>query len=152
MNYSDLFITDRNISFDTDNSCSLKSGRNAALISDAGTPGISDPGYLLISKGIEKEINIESLPGATALIPALMNSGFPSDRFIFEGFLPHKKGRQTRLKELALEKRTVILYESPHRLLKTLRQLAEIFEESREVSVSRELTKIHEGVSDMRKF
>ena len=122
----------------------IKSGMNAALVSDAGTPGISDPGYLLVSKGIEENINIESLPGPTAMIPALINSGFPTDRFIFEGFLPHKKGRQTRFKELAAENRTIILYESPHRLLKTLNQVAEFMGTDREVSISRELTKIHE--------
>lgn len=122
----------------------IKSGMNAALVSDAGTPGISDPGYLLVSRGIDQGLNIESLPGPTAFIPALINSGFPNDRFIFEGFLPHKKGRQTRLKELARETKTIILYESPHRLLKTLNQLEEFLGENREVSVSRELTKLHE--------
>lgn len=122
----------------------LLAGETAALISDAGTPGISDPGFLLTRACIEAGISIESLPGATALIPALINSGFPSDRFIFEGFLPVKKGRQTRIKELAAESRTVILYESPMRLVKTLQQLIPEFGPERRCSVSRELSKIHE--------
>ena len=122
----------------------LNTGAKIALISDAGTPAISDPGFLLVRAGIENGIEIDCLPGPTALIPALVNSGFPCDRFVFEGFLPHKKGRQTRLKELMLETRTMVFYESPHRLLKTLVQMAEFFGEEREASVSRELTKIHE--------
>lgn len=119
----------------------LKNGKNIALISDAGTPGISDPGFLLVRETLANEIEVESLPGATAFVPALVKSGFPSDRFIFEGFLPHKKGRQTRIKELENESRTIIFYESPHRLLKTLSQLKETLGGKREASVSRELTK-----------
>lgn len=115
-----------------------------ALISDAGTPAISDPGFLLVRECLKEGIKIECLPGATALIPALVNSGLPSDRFVFEGFLPHKKGRQTRLKYLADEVRTIVLYESPHRLVKALQQLAEHLGEDRQASVSRELTKLHE--------
>ncbi|MEQ9438314.1 MAG: 16S rRNA (cytidine(1402)-2'-O)-methyltransferase [Cyclobacteriaceae bacterium] len=115
-----------------------------ALISDAGTPAISDPGFLLVRECLKEGIEIECLPGATALIPALVNSGLPSDRFVFEGFLPHKKGRQTRLKYLADETRTIVLYESPHRLVKALQQLAEHLGEDRQASVSRELTKLHE--------
>jgi len=115
-----------------------------ALISDAGTPAISDPGFLLVRECIKHDVEIECLPGATAFVPALVNSGFPCDKFVFEGFLPHKKGRQTRLKLLAEEIRTVIFYESTHRLLKTLNQLSEFFGEERQVSVSRELTKMHE--------
>jgi len=122
----------------------LRAGAQVGLISDAGTPGISDPGFLLVRACIEAGVEVECLPGPTALIPALLNSGFPCDRFVFEGFLPNKKGRQTRLKELALERRTMVFYESPHRLLKTLNQMAEFFGEDREASVSRELTKIHE--------
>ncbi len=123
---------------------SIKAGETMALISDAGTPAISDPGFLLARECIKNDIEVECLPGATAFVPALVNSGFPCDKFVFEGFLPHKKGRQTRLKLLAEETRTVIFYESTHRLLKTLNQLAEFFGENRHVSVSRELTKIHE--------
>ena len=115
-----------------------------ALITDAGTPGISDPGFLLVRACIESQIEVESLPGATAFIPALVNSGLPSDRFVFEGFLPPKKGRQKRLTELSLEKRTMVFYESPHRIAKTLLQLSEHFGTDRKASVSRELTKIHE--------
>lgn len=115
-----------------------------ALVTDAGTPGISDPGFLLVRACIEAGVNVESLPGPTAFIPALVLSGLPSDRFCFEGFLPHKKGRQTRLQKLAEEERTIIFYESPHRLLKTLTQLSEFFGEGRPVSVSRELTKLFE--------
>ncbi len=122
----------------------LKAGETMALISDAGTPAISDPGFLLARECIKNNIEIECLPGATAFTPALVNSGFPCDKFIFEGFLPHKKGRQTRLKLLAEETRTVIFYESTHRLLKTLTQFQEYFGEDRQVSVSRELTKMHE--------
>jgi 16S rRNA (cytidine1402-2'-O)-methyltransferase len=122
----------------------LKSGKNIAMVSDAGTPAISDPGFLIVRACIEQNINVECLPGATALIPALVNSGLPSDSFVFEGFLPVKKGRQTKLKELTYEKRTMIFYESPHRLLKTLTEFVEYFGPERKISVSRELTKIHE--------
>jgi 16S rRNA (cytidine1402-2'-O)-methyltransferase len=122
----------------------LKDGETMALISDAGTPGISDPGFLLVRECLKSGLKIETLPGATALIPALVNSGFPTDRFVFEGFLPHKKGRQTALKKLAEEERTIVLYESPHRLVKTLEQMAEFFDVDRMVSVSRELTKMYE--------
>ena len=122
----------------------IKAGETMALISDAGTPAISDPGFLLVRECIKHDVEIECLPGATAFVPALVNSGFPCDKFVFEGFLPHKKGRQTRLKLLAVENRTVIFYESTHRLLKTLNQLSEFFGEERQVSVSRELTKMHE--------
>lgn len=122
----------------------LKEGQNIALISDAGTPAISDPGYLLTREAIKNYIDIECLPGATAFVPALVNSGLPNDRFIFEGFLPVKKGRQTRMKELATESRTMIFYESPHRLLKTLDEFILYFGAEREISVSRELTKMYE--------
>ena len=122
----------------------MKSGETMALISDAGTPGISDPGFLLVRACLGQQIKIECLPGSTAFLPALIKSGFPTDRFVFEGFLPHKKGKQTMLKNLAIEERTIILYESPHRLEKTLNQMLEFFGEDRQVSVSRELTKIHE--------
>ena len=115
-----------------------------ALISDAGTPAISDPGFLLTRACIENNIEVECLPGATAFVPALVNSGLPNDKFVFEGFLPVKKGRQTRLKLLAEEPRTMIFYESPHKLLKTLTQFAEYFGEDRLISVSRELTKLYE--------
>ena len=122
----------------------LNSGYEIALISDAGTPGISDPGFLLVRECIKNKIEIECLPGATAFIPALVNSGLPSDRFLFEGFLPVKKGRTKRLKELADENKTVVFYESPHRVLKTLNDLSAYFKEESRVSISRELTKIHE--------
>jgi 16S rRNA (cytidine1402-2'-O)-methyltransferase len=122
----------------------MKRGEVMALISDAGTPGISDPGFLLVREALKEGLKIDCLPGATALIPALVKSGFPTDRFVFEGFLPHKKGRQTLLKRLAEEDRTIVLYESPHRLIKTLEQLIEFFGPERGVSVSRELTKMHE--------
>ncbi len=122
----------------------IKAGETVALISDAGTPGISDPGFFLAKYCIENEIEVESLPGATAFVPALVNSGLPSDRFCFEGFLPQKKGRQTRLNELSEECRTMIFYESPHRLVKTLQQFADLFGEERKASVSREITKLHE--------
>ncbi|MRX47836.1 16S rRNA (cytidine(1402)-2'-O)-methyltransferase [Pedobacter puniceum] len=122
----------------------LKEGQSIALISDAGTPAISDPGYLLTREAIKNNLEVECLPGATAFVPALVNSGLPNDRFIFEGFLPVKKGRQTRLKELALEERTMIFYESPHRLLKSLEEFITFFGADREVSVSRELTKMYE--------
>jgi 16S rRNA (cytidine1402-2'-O)-methyltransferase len=119
-------------------------GETMALISDAGTPAISDPGFLLVRECIRRNIPIECLPGPTAFVPALVNSGLPSDRFTFEGFLPHKKGRQTRLKELTNEERTMIFYESPHRLLKSLQQFSEYFGPERQASVSRELTKLFE--------
>lgn len=119
----------------------LQKGETMALISDAGTPGISDPGFLLVREALKNNVKVDCLPGATALIPALVKSGFPTDRFVFEGFLPHKKGKQTLLKRLAEEDRTLIFYESPHRLVKTLEQLVEFFGADRQVSVSRELTK-----------
>ncbi len=122
----------------------LLDGEEMALVSDAGTPSVSDPGFLLVRECLKNGIPLETLPGATAFVPALVNSGFPSDRFFFEGFLPHKKGRQTRLKELAQLSHTLIIYESPHRLVKTLEQLSEFFGKERPVAVSRELTKIHE--------
>lgn len=122
----------------------LKNGEVMALISDAGTPGISDPGFLLSRACIEAGIKIECLPGPTALIPALVKSGLPTDRFVFEGFLPVKKGRQTRLTELTKEERTMIFYESPYRLTKTLTQFGEYFGMNRIVSVSREITKMYE--------
>ncbi len=120
---------------------SIAAGRNAALISDAGTPGISDPGFLLVRTCVEEGIEVETLPGATALIPALVQSGFPCDRFCFEGFLPQKKGRNKQLQSLADEDRTMIFYESPYRVVKCLEQFAEVFGADRRVSVSRELTK-----------
>jgi 16S rRNA (cytidine1402-2'-O)-methyltransferase len=119
-------------------------GTTFALVTDAGTPGISDPGFLLVRACIEKGIEVETLPGPTAFVPALVNSGLPCDRFVFEGFLPQKKGRQKRLTELSRETRTMVLYESPYRLVKTLTQLAEYFGPERKGSVSRELTKVHE--------
>ncbi|MBM3402872.1 MAG: 16S rRNA (cytidine(1402)-2'-O)-methyltransferase [Bacteroidetes bacterium] len=122
----------------------LNEGKKIALISDAGTPAISDPGFLLVRKAIRNHLSIECLPGATAFVPALVNSGLATDRFTFEGFLPVKKGRQTRMKELANESRTMIFYESPHRLLKTLEEFAQFFGPERQVSVSRELTKLFE--------
>lgn len=122
----------------------IQSGETIALISDAGTPAISDPGFLLVRACIEANIEVDCLPGATAFVPALVNSGFPNDRFIFEGFLPQKKGRQTKFKTLAEETRTIIFYESPHRLVKTLSQIIEFFGPEREVSVSREISKLHE--------
>ena len=122
----------------------LKSGTTMALISDAGTPAISDPGFLLTRACIENNIQVDCLPGATAFVPALVNSGLPNDKFVFEGFLPVKKGRQTRLLLLAEETRTIIFYESPHRLVKTLTHFCEYFGEDRQVSVSRELTKLYE--------
>ncbi|WP_298532037.1 16S rRNA (cytidine(1402)-2'-O)-methyltransferase [uncultured Algibacter sp.] len=122
----------------------LKSGIEVALISDAGTPAISDPGFLLSRACIENNIEVDCLPGATAFVPALVNSGFPNDKFVFEGFLPVKKGRQTRLLLLAEETRTMIFYESPHKLVKTLGHFCEYFGENRPVSVSRELTKLFE--------
>ena len=122
----------------------MRQGETMALISDAGTPGISDPGFLLVREALAKGLNVECLPGATAFVPALVKSGLPADRFVFEGFLPKKKGRNTRLTALEGETRTFILYESPHRIAKTLRQLAEHLGDDRLASVSRELTKIHE--------
>ncbi|MFM7193662.1 MAG: 16S rRNA (cytidine(1402)-2'-O)-methyltransferase [Bacteroidota bacterium] len=122
----------------------MKQGEKMALVSDAGTPGIADPGFLLVRECLREELSVECLPGPNAFLPALIKSGFPTDRFVFEGFLPHKKGRQTMLKMLAEEPRTIILYESPHRLVKTLEQIAEFFGPVRLVSVSRELTKLHE--------
>ena len=122
----------------------IKNGETCALISDAGTPAISDPGFLLTRACIKNDIDVECLPGATAFVPALVNSGFPNDRFVFEGFLPLKKGRQTRFLQLAEETRTMIFYESPHKLIKTLGHFAEYFGEDRLVSVSRELTKLFE--------
>ena len=119
----------------------IAEGCNVALVSDAGTPGISDPGFLLVRTCIEHDIEVETLPGATALIPALVQSGFPCDKFCFEGFLPQKKGRTKRLEELRDEERTIIFYESPFRVVKCLEQFAEVFGAEREVSVSRELTK-----------
>ena len=120
---------------------SIAAGRNAALVSDAGTPGISDPGFLLVRTCVEAGIEVETLPGATALVPALVQSGFPCDRFCFEGFLPQKKGRQKQLQSLADEERTMVFYESPYRVVKCLEQFAEVFGSERRVSVSRELTK-----------
>ena len=120
---------------------SIAAGRNAALVSDAGTPGISDPGFLLVRTCVEAGIEVETLPGATALIPALVQSGFPCDRFCFEGFLPQKKGRAKQLQSLAAEERTMIFYASPYRVVKCLEQFAEVFGPERRVSVSRELTK-----------
>lgn len=122
----------------------LKNGETIALISDAGTPAISDPGFLLTRACIENNLEVECLPGATAFVPALVNSGLPNDKFIFEGFLPVKKGRQTRLKFLAEETRTMIFYESPHKLLKTLTHFAAYFGADRQISISRELTKLYE--------
>lgn len=119
----------------------LQSGKNIGLVSDAGTPGISDPGFLIVRECLRNDIEVECLPGPTAFVPALIKSGLPCDAFVFEGFLPEKKGRQTKIKELAAEARTVVLYEAPHRLIKTLKQLTEFFGEDRLVSVSRELTK-----------
>ncbi len=122
----------------------LQSGESMACITDAGTPAISDPAFLLVRACAEHDIDIETLPGATAFVPALVNSALPCDKFVFEGFLPHKKGRQTRLKFLAEETRTIVFYESPHRLVKTLKQLIEFFGEERQASVSREISKLHE--------
>lgn len=122
----------------------IKSGVTIALITDAGTPGISDPGFLLVRECIKNAIDVETLPGATAFVPALVNSGLPSERFCFEGFLPHKKGRQTKLESLVEEERTMIFYESPHRLIKTLTSFSEYFGKERKASISRELTKMFE--------
>ena len=120
---------------------SIAAGKDVALVSDAGTPGISDPGFLLVRKCVEEGIDVVTLPGATALIPALVQSGFPCDRFCFEGFLPQKKGRMKRLQELSTEPRTLVLYESPYRVVKCLEQIAEIFGSERRVAVVREITK-----------
>ncbi|MFO7824714.1 MAG: 16S rRNA (cytidine(1402)-2'-O)-methyltransferase [Cyclobacterium sp.] len=122
----------------------MSGGMVFALITDAGTPGISDPGFLLVRESIASGFSICSLPGATAIIPALVNSGLPNDRFVFEGFLPHKKGRKTRIEALVSESRTMVFYESPYRLIKTLQQLAEAFGPDRQACVSREITKLHE--------
>ncbi|NJW53849.1 16S rRNA (cytidine(1402)-2'-O)-methyltransferase [Salinimicrobium oceani] len=122
----------------------IQNGKTIALISDAGTPAISDPGFLLTRACVEAGVEVDCLPGATAFVPALVNSGLPNDKFVFEGFLPVRKGRQTRLELLTQETRTIILYESPHKLLKTLAQIAEFLGEDRQVSVSREITKLHE--------
>ncbi|MHC5352667.1 16S rRNA (cytidine(1402)-2'-O)-methyltransferase [Myroides sp. LJL115] len=122
----------------------LENGENLALISDAGTPAISDPGFLLTRACVENNIEVECLPGATAFVPALVNSGLPNDKFVFEGFLPEKKGRQTRFLILAEETRTMIFYVSPHKLNKTLQEFIQYFGEDRRISVSRELSKLHE--------
>ena len=122
----------------------LLSGQNVALISDAGTPGISDPGFFLVREAVRAGVEVVTLPGATALIPALVSSGLPCDRFTFEGFLPQKKGRQSRLEALREETRTMVFYESPYRVLKTLQQLAEVFGADRQASACREISKIHE--------
>lgn len=122
----------------------LKAGAEIALISDAGTPAISDPGFLLVRECIENDIIVECLPGATAFVPALVNSGLPTESFVFEGFIPVKKGRQTKLESLVEEHRTMIFYESPHRLLKTLKDFINYFGEDRRASVARELSKLHE--------
>jgi len=122
----------------------LQTGHQFALISDAGTPAISDPGYLIVHKAIEKNIPVETLPGATAFVPALVNSGLPAERFVFEGFLPVKKGRKTRLEHLKEESRTMIFYESPHKLLRTLKDFETYFGAQRSVSISREISKLYE--------
>lgn len=122
----------------------LKEEKSIVLITDAGTPSISDPGFLLVRESIKKEIEIECLPGATAIIPALVQSGLPSERFVFEGFLPVRKGRKKRLEELEKEKRTIIIYESPHRIIKTLNDLLLFFSENRMIAISREMTKIYQ--------
>ena len=124
----------------------LQSGRHYALVSDAGTPGISDPGFLLVRACIQNGIEVECLPGPTAFVPALVISGFPCEKFVYEGFLPHKKGRQTRIQQLAEESRTVVLYESPHRIVKLLYQLAEVIDTERQLAVCRELSKKFEEV------
>ncbi|MDR0798789.1 MAG: 16S rRNA (cytidine(1402)-2'-O)-methyltransferase [Dysgonamonadaceae bacterium] len=122
----------------------IQAGENVALVSDAGTPGISDPGFLLVRACVRQGVEVECLPGATAFVPALVNSGLPTDRFCFEGFLPQKKGRQTRLKVLAAEERTIVLYESPFRVIKTLTQCIEFMGAERRASVSREISKLYE--------
>lgn len=125
----------------------MKKGETFALISDAGTPAISDPGFLLVRAVLAAGLEVQCLPGATAFVPALVSSGLPNDRFLFEGFLPHKKGRKTRIDALVDEPRTLIFYESPHRLLKTLEQLAEAFGADRQAAVARELSKLHEEIA-----
>ena len=122
----------------------IRGGLNVALISDAGTPGISDPGFMMVRACVERGVEVQCLPGATAFVPALVDSGLPCDRFYFEGFLPQKKGRQTRLMRLAEQEHTMIIYESPFRLMKTLEQLAEYLGGERQASVSREISKVHE--------
>jgi 16S rRNA (cytidine1402-2'-O)-methyltransferase len=122
----------------------LLAGENVALISDAGTPGISDPGFFLVREAVRAGVEVQCLPGATAFVPALVSSGLPCDRFAFEGFLPQKKGRQTKIQSLATEERTMVFYESPYRVVKTLEQFAEVFGGDRPVSVCREISKIHE--------
>lgn len=122
----------------------LKAGQTIALISDAGTPGISDPGFYLVREAVAAGVEVQTLPGATAFVPALVSSGLPCDRFCFEGFLPQKKGRQTRLEQLSAEERTMVFYESPYRVLKTLQQFCEMFGEERQVSCCREISKVHE--------
>ncbi len=121
----------------------LEGGQSIAVVTDAGTPGISDPGFLLVRQAVRAGVEVECLPGATAFVPALIDSGLPCDRFVFEGFLPHKKGRQTAISRLAEESRTMIIYESPYRLVKLLEQLMEVLGEERQVSVSREISKLH---------
>jgi 16S rRNA (cytidine1402-2'-O)-methyltransferase len=122
----------------------LQAGQTIALISDAGTPGISDPGFFLVREAVKAGIEVQTLPGATAFVPALVSSGLPCDRFVFEGFLPQKKGRQTRIQSLAEEPRTMVFYESPYRLVKALEQFAEAYGADRQVSVCREISKVHE--------
>ncbi len=122
----------------------LQAGENIALISDAGTPGISDPGFFLVREAVRAGVEVQTLPGATAFVPALVSSGLPCDRFCFEGFLPQKKGRQSKIQSLAAEERTMIFYESPYRLVKMLEQFAEVFGSERQVSVCREISKVHE--------
>ena len=122
----------------------LKAGQTVALISDAGTPGISDPGFYLVREAVAAGVEVQTLPGATAFVPALVSSGLPCDRFCFEGFLPQKKGRQTRLEQLSTEERTMVFYESPYRVLKTLQQFREFFGGDRQVSCCREISKVHE--------
>ena len=124
----------------------IKHSNLVGLVSDAGTPGISDPGFLLIRACIENGIEVECLPGPTALIPALVVSGFPTDRFVFEGFLPHKKGRQTKIREICLEERTIVLYESPHRIQKMLLQFKEVIQSDRQIAVIREISKFYEEI------
>ncbi|MEO9533631.1 MAG: 16S rRNA (cytidine(1402)-2'-O)-methyltransferase [Crocinitomicaceae bacterium] len=119
----------------------MQTGLDYALVSDAGTPGISDPGFLLVRAVLNAGMEVDCLPGATAFVPALVNSGFPTEKFVYEGFLPHKKGRQTRIQKIAEEERTVVLYESPHRILKALGQFQKVFEEDRQIAVCREISK-----------
>ncbi len=124
----------------------MAAGETMALITDAGTPGISDPGFMLVRACVERGVEVECLPGATAFVPALVSSGLPCERFTFEGFLPQKKGRRSRLEELAEEPRTMVFYESPYRVVKTLEQLVEVFGPERRASVAREISKLHEEV------